>query len=366
MKKLLITLLKFGISFSILGYLFYRAGEDQSFAALVHQEKQWGLLVLAFAVAMGAVSVTFTRWFLLVWALGLPFTLKDAFRLGFLGFLCSFLTLGVVGGDAIKAVFIARQIPRRRAEVVATVVLDRAIGLFALFIVASLALLAVDLTAIQARNPSGLIAVQRTGQVAFGLTIAGVVAAALFLLPGVTTSRPFEALVRIPRIGGTLKRLIGALRVYRRKLWLLAVALAMSLAVHTLLTVTIFLIACGLPGAQPTLGTHLVIVPISMLGSSVPLPGGLGAFEFALDFLYRGVSSTAMPEGQGFVIALAYRVITLVIAMIGVFYYLTSRREVAQLIKEAEQEREQPGEAFEPLRADGQECVLAPSPRGRG
>ncbi len=58
-----------------------------------------------------AVSLTFVRWYLLVRALGLHFRLLDAFRLGFLGYLFNFVSVGSVGGDLFKAIFIAREQP---------------------------------------------------------------------------------------------------------------------------------------------------------------------------------------------------------------------------------------------------------------
>ena len=42
--------------------------------------------------------------------------------------------------------------------------------------------------------------------------------------------------------------------------------------------------------------------------------------------------------GQGLVVALVYRLITLLIAALGVFYYLGNRREMAEVIHEAEHE----------------------------
>ena len=64
--------------------------------------------------------------------LHLPFRLRDAFRLGFLAFLLNFVSVGAVGGDLFKAFFIARDQPGRRTEAVATVVVDRLVGFYAL------------------------------------------------------------------------------------------------------------------------------------------------------------------------------------------------------------------------------------------
>ena len=71
--------------------------------------------------------------------------MADAFRLGFLGYLFNFVSLGSVGGDLFKAVFIAREQHGKRAEAVATVVIDRVIGLYVLFFVASVAALATGM-----------------------------------------------------------------------------------------------------------------------------------------------------------------------------------------------------------------------------
>ena len=88
-------------------------------------------------VVLTAVSVTIVRWYLLVRALGLRFRLVDAFRLGYLGYLLNFVSVGSVGGDLFKAIFIAREQPGRRAEAVATVLVDRIVGMYGLVLLTS-------------------------------------------------------------------------------------------------------------------------------------------------------------------------------------------------------------------------------------
>src|SRR5262249_36368153 len=92
-----------------------------------------GYFVLAAVIYSASVLVTFGRWYVLVRAQDLPFTLPDALRLGLIGFfLSNFLPAGSVGGDIIKAAFLARE-QSRRTVAVATVLIDRAIGLWGLF-----------------------------------------------------------------------------------------------------------------------------------------------------------------------------------------------------------------------------------------
>ncbi len=341
-QQYLLGAVKVAVSAALLGYLFAKAARDDSFQQLRDQPKEWGLLAAALAVELAAVMLTIVRWRLLVRAVELPFTFAEAFRLGFLGFLLNFFTLGVVGGDAIRAVFVARSNPGRGAVAVATVVVDRVLGLLGLMVLVSISFFLVDWNTVETRDPEGLLVIQNLCRVALVGTAVGAAGLGVLLLPGFTTSPLWDLFTGLPGVGTTFAHLIEALRMYRRRIDLLVVALVMSLGVHGLLAVAIYLIAHGLPGQTPGFLEHLVISPMASAFGSLPLPGGLGAFEVALDFLYRRVSPERVAESQGFVIALAYRVVTLLIAAIGVGYYLTSRREVRRLMAEAKKQRQDP------------------------
>ena len=122
-KSILLTLLKILLPIAVIAWLLSRL-EPEQVTMLREQPKDWGLLIAAFVLTFVAVSLSFLRWWLLVWALGLPFRILDAFRLGFIGYLMNFVSAGAVGGDLVKAFFIAREQPGRRAEAVATVVVE--------------------------------------------------------------------------------------------------------------------------------------------------------------------------------------------------------------------------------------------------
>lgn len=347
MKRAIVGLLKLLISGAILGYLFRQAWRDDSFTILYSQPKHWGLLVGALAAALLSLTVCILRWRMLVVALNIPFSTRDAFRLGMLGYLFNFFTLGIVGGDVLKAIMIARDKPGRRLEAVASVLIDRAIGLYALFVLASLAMLNIDWNALEVRNPEQLAAVRRICDVTNVAAIVGGVLIVVLLIPQITHSKAVHALTRLPGIGPFVTKALLALQLYQQRRVLLLATLLMSLGVHLLSSLSVFLVACGLPGDDPTLGTHLVIVPIAMVASAIPLPGGLGAVEYALDFLYRGVATVNIGERQGFIIALAYRVITMIIASIGLAYYLSGRREVRAMLQTADRGEmdSEPGES---------------------
>jgi uncharacterized protein (TIRG00374 family) len=332
-KKLLIALAKYGVSIGIIYWLITDVNRTnpEAFSRLTEDAKNWPLLLTATVLCFSAVSLTIYRWYLLVRALDLPFRVRDAFRLGYLGFMLNFVSVGSVGGDLFKAVFIAREQPRRRTQAVATVVVDRLIGLYALFIVASIGILASGIMFVPGMNEK----IVTTSWIAVILTAVGTLGLAAMAVPGFRHGALATWASNLPKVGPTLKSLIEAAGMYRRSPKTLAVAMLMSLGVHTLFTTSIYLIARGLPGDHPAFLQHFTIVPMSMVTGTLPLPGGgLGAFEFVMNFYYRNIAGV---DGQGLLVALAYRGATVAVAIVGLVYYLVSRKDVSRVIHAAEE-----------------------------
>ena len=332
MKKYLVWLLKMGLAVGIIAFLLWQAGrqDPEQFRRLWDRQKDWSALTAGFGIAMFALCLTFVRWYVLVRALDIPFRLRDAFRLGFLGYLLNFVGAGAVGGDLFKAVFIAREQPQRRTEAVATVALDRICGLYFLLVVATLAILLGDM------SHAGKV-VAGACQVTLLATAAGTVVVGLLLLLPLREGPLLQWLRHLPKVGPVLGRLIEAFRIYRRKPGTLVLVAAMSLAVHMLIPLAVYLLARALVAHPPTLAAHYVVVPFSCCAAALPTPGGLGTFELAMDQLYKWVSNGACTEGL--IVALAYRLITIVIACIGGVYYLACRREVKAIMAAAQAEQ---------------------------
>jgi hypothetical protein len=116
----------------------------------------------------------------------------------------------------------------------------------------------------------------------------------------------------------------------------------MSVGVHCLSTLGIYLAALGLPGEAPNLTSHFLIVPLAMLAGALPVSvNGLGVFEGALGVLYKQFGGSV---ATGTVVGLAYRVMTICIAIIGFGYYLANRAIVRQVMKQVSAEEELPEE----------------------
>jgi len=327
-SKHLIQILKFAIPLAVIVWLVTSINASR-WHELASRPIHWGLLLAAFAIVFTALCLTFVRWYWLVRSLGLRFSLADAFRLSFLGYLFNFVSVGAVGGDLFKAIFIAREQPGRRTEAIATVVVDRIVGMYALMLVASGAILFGH---IQTAAPAYLALRQLT----LAATVVGAVVLLAALTPALTEGRLARYLMSLPRIGESIQRLVVSLRVYRTRPWMMAGILVLSMITHSSLAVAIYLIARAVFGTCPPLIDHLVIVPMSNVAGALPFtPSGLGSFEFAMDELFRLIAPTGETPVSGVLVALVYRLVTIAIAFVGVVYYWTCRSKVEEVLETA-------------------------------
>ena len=138
-KKAVSAILKLAISAALIGYLVVRARQDPQFRDLFAGQKNWPVLMCALPVCLFAVTITILRWNLLIGALGLSFSVRETLRAGFLGYLANLLPFGLVAGDSLKAVMLIHRNPRRKTEAVASVIVDRVLGLYALLLLAAVA-----------------------------------------------------------------------------------------------------------------------------------------------------------------------------------------------------------------------------------
>ncbi len=333
LRSLLLILGKVSLAAGILAFLIYSAHKQERFAELVEGHKNWTWLFVGFLCAFVSVALSFIRWRLLVVALGIEFSVADALRLGSMGYALNFVSPGNLGGDLIKAVFLARGNPGRRTEAVATVAIDRLMGLGAMLVLASIGivtsgLLYTDSAALKSLCWAILAAA------ACGLVIAG---SLIFLRP-LTGGHMIARARTIPLVGSTAARLLAANRTYRDQKPLLARAALLSLVVDLLYVVSFYLVAQGLPFKTPTLQQHLIIVPVATLAGAIPgPPGGLGTLEGATEVLYR--SMPGVEDGVGTIVTLAYRLTTVVVAAIGLVFYILYRAEVRDVIAAEEQTR---------------------------
>ncbi len=333
-RRWILLVAKIALAAVILGYLLTQMQRHEAMSRLIEEPKDWKLLAAGFLCTLLAISLSFVRWRTLVEALGIRFPLADAMRLGSLGFMLNFVALGTIGGDLFKAVFLARDRPGRRTEAVATVVADRLLGLLAMMLLASGGILA---TGLYRTEPPALAWLCQLILVA---TVGGVTGTVLLLfVPGLSGERICGRTEALPLVGKTAARLIRAVRTYRNQKPMLLVAGAICLVGDLLFITSLYLVARGLPVHAPSLGEHLVIVPVANMAGALPLtPSGLGTLEAAVEVLYRTVpGGEQVIPGDGTMVALAHRATMIAVALVGMVYYLAHRTEFGKVLAEAEE-----------------------------
>jgi hypothetical protein len=334
-RKVIATFGKLAVSALLIGYLFSRARADKHFGELISGPKDWPLLLCALPICLFAVTITILRWNLLVRAIGLSFTVQQTLRAGFLGYLANLLPFGLVAGDSLKAVMLIHSNPRRKTEAVASVLVDRVLGLYALLLLAAVASLLLPAEQLSSLGATEIASIMRLCWCVQAAALGSSAFLVVMLIPAVTKSRLWDRLEHAPVVGAILHKLVIAMRTYRSRLDLLAVAVGVSFIVHLSYIGAIMLMTVSIgipPEHRPPLASIFVIVPPSMIAGALPI----GFYEVAITLLFRAFSPPEAPQTMGLLIALGYRLIQISIATIGLGYWLAGRREVEELMHEAE------------------------------
>lgn len=326
------TVIKLALAVVILLYLVFQARDG--FANLAEKTIYWPLLGLGLVCTLSAAGLSFVRWHLLIRALAIDISLPKTMSLGALGLAMNFVSPGAIGGDFFKAIFLAHGQPGKRTEAVASVVADRVLGLLTMLVLASGGILATGLwtatstpVRILCRAILASTAVCWTG------------AAMLLFVPALSGKRVRAWAESMPLVGATVARLLGAVHAYRNQQRTLVVAFSISIVMALCYVTSFYSVARGLPVQEPTWAEHLVIVPTAGLVGAIPItPSGLGTTELAVEELYETMPGGAgNRQGDGTMVALARRATEIVVALLGLVFYLTHMRKVREVYAEAEE-----------------------------
>jgi len=319
-KSIFLVMAKFIVPAVIIAWLLWRV-EPEQWEDLRSRQKHYPLLIAALAAAIAALCISFFRWWILVRCQGISLGIVEAFRLSAIGFLLSFVSAGSVGGDLFKMIFLARRSPGKGVEAVASVIVDRGVGLLGLLL-----LVAAALRIAGGSSDADLV---RIGDAALILAVVGLIALAALILGGRPIDRVIIRAVKWRYVGGIVGRIAGPLRVFHRHPVFFGISLLLSLAVHLLLACSAYWIATGLYGSDaPTLAEHTLIFPIACLAAALPIaPAGLGVFEAAMEWLYQVVPAEKT-IASGTLVALVFEIVKVIMAILGIIFYWTAGTDV--------------------------------------
>jgi uncharacterized protein (TIRG00374 family) len=316
MRRLLSILLQFLLIAGIFGFLFWNAAAATNaegkniFTVLLEQPKRWHFLVAAFFAQLFGASITFLRWRWLVRTLGLQCSHKEAFRFGFIGLMLNLAPLGVVGGDAVKAVLIAQKNPDDKSQAVASVIIDRFIGLLVMFVCGALLICFTGFYA----QPEFIA--QFFTLLVFAFTAAGLLGSGIVFLPFFAKGHVERLIEKIPLCGKLGSKLVQSLLLYRNHKRCLLQSGLITVFVHFSFGVSLYCIAIALFPAVPSMVDHIMLHNVTNLTSMIPLAAG--PYELVLEQLYQLYGTYV---GMGLVVSLVFRLTTICVAAAGMVYY---------------------------------------------
>ncbi len=298
---------------------------------LLNRTPEYSLFALAMLCAVGVYVPQYLRWYVLVRALDLPFKLRDAFRLGMVGTFYSNFLPGAIGGDLVKAFYIAKGHPERKAAAVSTVVADRMLGLFGLLVFASIVGGSMWFLGNQQ-----VVGNSKLQFIIIACAIASFLGAAGYFcmgyIPEKFATRFGERLQTWPK-GQTLSELWYTGLQYRQRPKAIAMGVLLSAMSHTAMMFLFHTAARVFPPVDTSLlgsfTEHCVIAPIGFIVQAViPLPGGLGASEFTFGGLYELIR----PDGGktvGLTARLTIRVVEWIFGGLAYIAFLNMKAELA-------------------------------------
>jgi uncharacterized membrane protein YbhN (UPF0104 family) len=312
------------LAFVLLGLVIWRNWDKilEVFHRPSGQPLDLKLLAVALGIYLVGLISTFVRWYLLVRVIDPRFTPRAAVLLGFIGNVFNLVIPGAVGGDLIKAAYLVRM-HIKKTQAIASMVIDRIIGLLGLFALASVAGALVWGTA-----PSGVRRLILAAWVATGLGV--LVLAAIFaqvftrLFPGLGRGHS-----RLHLITSELKEMSTT---YRRRLDVVGICFGMSMGNHSLNVLAFYLVGKMLyPFMTTTIAQHFLMAPLTLFTMAAPVPfGALGLSEGVADQLFKLVN-----HPSGFLAMMAFRVVMYGGALAGAIVYLVKLKEVRGLTASA-------------------------------
>jgi len=275
-------------------------------------------LIVSFVFLAFSALCCAARWFLLVRAQGLALSFKNLVELTMIGNFFNTFMPGSVGGDLIKAWYVAGQEPQRKTRAIFTVLLDRVIGLAVIVFYAGATLLFY----------TGLLDDKKELQaVAYSLwafTTVSFIFALVFFTPSLWNWEITGRFLGYLRKSKRLSQIIDAGLLYRSHLGRMSIAVGLS-ALSIFGTNVLFSIQGRTLGIPLELSHYFFIVPIGLTVSAIPLlPGGIGVGQVAFFKIFQWVG-VANPE-QGATLCTLMQVYTILFNCIGAIFYLKFKR----------------------------------------
>lgn len=325
-KKLLLTILRVIVVLGLFTVLGFQLKDDWGgFLDAFKKMSIWVfvLLVLLFGFNQGCCGL---RWCLLLGIQKIKVSFYVCLKLFYLGLFYSNILPSSVGGDALRAAYVTKH-THKRLEAVLSVLLDRAIGLSCMAIMAFvsyLMLLGENIGPIIENSSENSIFDKIMEYKCWAIyVICGIfIVLVLFNLHSKGRNlckKVFSEVIR--RIGQLYHKFLEAVKMYLSRPGTVFLGILITLVSQALVIIGYYLLGNSM-GIDVSVKYYFIFFPISWLIATIPIsPGGLGVAEVGFAVLFEKIAG--VPYELGLALAFCQRAVWYIISLPGGVIHIT-------------------------------------------
>jgi uncharacterized protein (TIRG00374 family) len=307
-SRRILALVRTAIGGSVLVFLYYWGNLD--FKALMPLGHAPWTVVLAGMLVLSTLPLLTLRWAIVLRALDVPIALIPLFQITCISTFVSQLLFGPTSADAIRVLYAWRILHRGGGRIAISIVVDRAVGLLALLVLAT-SLMALRWQRVEQVPELMVLALSLMACVG-----AGIAAGAVLLMAASLFSWTSPKLQRYHRVRRFLGRVQGVLEAFRRRPMAVGAILVLSLTIQGLTVLAFVIIARSLHIGLVSLLDVSIAAPLAMLANVLPFtPGGLGVGEAAFDQLCRWFAPASGMAAYASIF-FAFRAVSMIVMLI--------------------------------------------------
>lgn len=283
-KSRAFVLVKVAVAAVLIGWLI-RSGALDFGALAVFVQKPW---LLAFDLGLFALSVATAtlRWRALLAIPGVRVPLARLTQLQLTAMFFNVVIPGSVGGDVVKALYVARDsAPEKRTTILLIVFVERLLGLAALVAVASI------VTIVRARELFADPLLRPVASAVLLLGVGVIVGPVVFILLMRRAGHHLERWIGgTTKIGKILGQLVAAMRLLASSPKNLVEAMALSMAQHAFAIGLFTVLTRVVTNQDVAYSAVATVFPLGLLTMILPIsPAGLGVGHVAFDRLFAAI-----------------------------------------------------------------------------
>lgn len=310
-KSMVNILIKVVVAVALIAYLVRQGHLD---GEVLVQLWSPGFIVTALLLSGLILFLQGWRWHQLLRGRGFPTSLAESEGLFLIGTFFNYALPGAIGGDVVKAYYVAKEYPQRRMEAVLSVAVDRIIGLYVIAAMGACAAL-VKWSFVMGHASLRVVSFMAVGLFLF---------MTLFLLTSfsrrLTQRLGVKKILSVLPMGARLTRAYQAIQDYAQNKRVLFTSLILSVVAQSLSVAFMMLVGRQL-GIEVGYDVYFFAVPLGFIAASIPIaPAGVGVGQVAFLFLFQLYTGSQTPLGQTAITA--FQLALLAWGLVGAVLYL--------------------------------------------